>query len=118
MPFLPLIRKASCCEVKEYILIGEADGGICGHPLLTWGGNTMGDDPDQAVQREHNCMDVAGAPDQAHQTARICTCTLASCDELGDQLRCLLVCTLQHIGLHLLTSTWHLKASFKFSCDA
>jgi hypothetical protein len=24
-------------QVKEYVLIGEADGGICGHPQLTWG---------------------------------------------------------------------------------
>ncbi|CAL8464710.1 g4245 [Coccomyxa elongata] len=77
----------ACPQVKEYILIGEADGGICGHPMLTWGGDTIGDDPDQAAQREHSCMDIASTPDQAQQPARICMCTLASSDELGEQRR-------------------------------
>lgn len=30
------VRSSFVLQVKEYILIGEADGGICGHPVLTW----------------------------------------------------------------------------------
>ncbi len=77
--------------MKEYILIGEADGGICGHPTLTWGGSNVGDISNEAAQREHSCTDIASAPDQAQQSATTGMCTPASSDELGEQLRCILV---------------------------
>ena len=35
MDFTTSIRATA--SVLEYILIGEADSGICGHPRLTWG---------------------------------------------------------------------------------
>jgi hypothetical protein len=33
-------------SIREYILIGEIDGGICGHPWLTWGYSSEEDSSD------------------------------------------------------------------------
>ncbi len=61
--------------MKEYILIGEADGGICGHAVLTWGVGADRDsssEPDEAWESEIKKIpsEKLFVPDGAEQSER------------------------------------------------
>lgn len=50
-------------QVKEYILIGEADGGICGEQGMTWGPQWLApaedeDGHDDIVQNKYSSQDA------------------------------------------------------------
>lgn len=42
----------NCQSVKEYILIGETDGGCCGHPWETWGVNPEFISPYEIIDKQ------------------------------------------------------------------
>lgn len=59
--------------MREYLLVGEADGGICGHHVLTWGESAAGGisrEPDEAVDLESSGEECTNIPDHAEQSAR------------------------------------------------
>ncbi|EIE19020.1 hypothetical protein COCSUDRAFT_67934 [Coccomyxa subellipsoidea C-169] len=65
----------ACPEVKEYVLIGEADGGICGHAVLTWGAGADRDrssEPDEAWESEFKIIpsEKPCVPDGTEQSER------------------------------------------------
>lgn len=55
---------------QEYVLIGEADSGVCGHPWLTWGCapdcQSLSDDTSDDIADDASSADDDAAPEYQH----------------------------------------------------